>query len=503
LVVPIRLSAAFLAVLILLFALPSAYARRVVRVRHVAETGAVSPSEFANYADSVLGQSDLYGASCSVEIYSLSGDSVVYAKDPDRLLTPASVTKLLTSSAAMDRLGPDYRFTTTCYASGPLIGGTLIGNLILQGGGDPISEIKAADGMGAPILRAWADSLISHGLRRVNGNLVLRTWPCRLESASPRWEVGDVQGGFAPPLDGFGFYSNVCHVAVQPGASVGSGASFVIDPPYAPVHIKSTVATTAPGTVSSLSMQVLPEDTSVIITGEMPLRHTPEFFWAPVQDPAMYFGRAFKLALEKRGIQVDGDVVVDRDAHGGGEPGAVLFVHQSVPLTAVMSIMNKESDNYLAEYVLQALGLEAGGVGDRKAGTEAALNFLRRCGIDRADVVMEDGCGLARQNLISARSLVQLLRAMHTHAYGDAFKSTLSVSGEDGTLSGRLGRDNVGRLRGKTGSMTRVSALAGYFAGNNGEIYAIAFMFNNFRISLPRVRAVQDLILERLAGRVS
>lgn len=497
---------AILCLLALVFLSDSSFARdrRVAHVRSEVRASSVAPSGFASFADSVLGESILFGASYSVEIYSLSGDSVVYARDAERLLTPASVTKLLTSSAALDRLGPDYHFTTTCYASGALMDGMLAGNLILQGGGDPVSEIKVADGTGAPHLRQWADSLAAHGLHHVKGNLILRTWPCRFETASPRWELGDIQGGFAPSVDGFGFYSNVCHIAVQPGAAVGASAEFVLDPPYAPIHIKSGVTTTASGTVSSLMMQVEPEDTSVVISGEIPLKHNPEFFWAPVQDPALYFGRAFRLALEKSGIAIDGDVVVDRMAHGGREPGTVLYVHESAPLSAVMSIMNKASDNYLAEYVLQALGVAAGGEGDRKAGTEAVLKFLRRCGVDPTEVVVEDGCGLARQNLTSAHALIQLLRAMYKHPYANTFQGTLSVSGTDGTLSGRLGGvKNAGKLRGKTGSMTRVSCLAGYLDGDNGEKYAIAFMFNNFRISLPRVRALQDAILERLVQRTS
>ena len=479
-------------------------ARHIVRARRVAESPHVA-GDFPDFADNVLAQEVLYGASCSIEIYSLTGDSVVYSHDADRLLTPASVNKLLTSSAALDKLGPDYRFSTTCTMRGSLgLDGTLAGDLILQAGGDPVSEIKTVDKDIAPHLRAWADSLAAHGLRHVSGNLVLRTWPCQLESAAPGWELSDVQAGFAPPLDGFGFYSNVCHLAVLPGTTEGGNASFEIDPPFAPLHVTSNVVTSPAGTASSLTMQVEPEDTSVIVSGQIPLRHAPEFFWAPVQDPALYFGRAFRIAMESRGIHVDGDVVVDRTGYGAGDFGTVLFVHQSAPLSEVISVMNKESDNYLAEYVLQALAMGAGGVGDRRAGTNAVLNFLQRCGVDRGDVAVEDGCGLAREDLVSARSLVQLLRAMHAHPYGEVFKSTLSVSGRDGTLSGRMGGTKyAGRLRGKTGSMTRVSALAGYLEGNNGEMYAVAFMFNNFRTTLSRVRAIQDQILERLVERPS
>jgi serine-type D-Ala-D-Ala carboxypeptidase/endopeptidase (penicillin-binding protein 4) len=449
---------------------------------------------FWAYADSVLSDNTFSGASWSVQISSVSTGKIVYEKDADRLVAPASVAKVLTSATAISNLGPDYQFATTCLTAGELSStGSLSGDLILQASGDPTAEAKHAS-----ILRSWADSLKAHGLRQVDGNLVMSTWPFTLEGAAPAWGMEDLNAGFAPAVDGFGYNSNVCNLEVLPGNAVGDDVQYVLDPPFAPVHVKSRVVTVAKGNRADLAMQVAPEDTSIIIEGRIPLGDTGKYFWVPVQDPALYFGRAFRAALHAAGITVDGEVVVDRDSQSS-DLSRTLFVHYSPPLSQIVAVMNKESDNYLAEYVLRAASYQSRGTVDRRAGVHAVSQFLERQGIDKRAFYLEDGCGLSRMDLVSARALSQLLIRMHDAPAGDAFKTTLSVAGEDGTLGGRLTEPAYrGRLIGKTGSLTRVSTLAGYLTDTNGEVYALAILCNNFRTTLPYVRAAQDRLLKRL-----
>jgi D-alanyl-D-alanine carboxypeptidase/D-alanyl-D-alanine-endopeptidase (penicillin-binding protein 4) len=457
-------------------------------------------AEFSAFADSVLSEPATAGASWSVQVYSLSTDSVIFERDAERLLTPASLTKLFTSAAALDALGRDFRFYTTVAADGAVDeSGSLQGNLIVLAGGDPTIETKSVDSLGGSVLRAWADSLLALGIRRVRGNIVLRTWPHRPESAPGSWEVGDVNAGFAPPVDGFSFNSNVCHLQVLPASAPGDSARFVLDPPFAPIHLKPRVSTVPAQSGCWLDLQVAPADTTVVIAGEIPLDEDGEFLWISVQDPARYFGLALKDALEKRGIAVDGQVVVDRSVPGSAAPMDELFVHASPQLPAVLSLMNKESDNFASEHVLRALGLAVGGVPDRRSGLDAVLRFAARFGIDKSSLHLEDGCGLSRQNLVSARAVVRLLRAIHVSPDRDVFVSTLAVSGSDGTLVYRLSAPQIaGRIHGKTGTMTQVSNIAGYLQAENGDIFAFAILCNHFANSIHRVRAAQDRLLERL-----
>jgi serine-type D-Ala-D-Ala carboxypeptidase/endopeptidase (penicillin-binding protein 4) len=456
---------------------------------------------FATFADSLLAESEIAGTSWSVEIVSLTGDSIVYEKDPGRLLTPASLTKLFTSAAALDAMGTDFRFATSVATNGTADeSGTLRGDLIILAGGDPTMEVKSVDSLHGPVLRTWTDSLLSLGIRRIHGNIVLRMWPYRLESAPNSWEIGDVNAGFAPPVDGFGFNSNVCHLQVFPASVFGDSARFVLDPPFAPVALKSRVRTVPAASECWLDMQVAPADSTVVIAGDMPLDEDGEFLWLSVQDPACYFGLALKSQLEKRDIAVDGDIIVDRSAPNGTTASRDLFTYSSSPLPAILSLMNKESDNFASEHVLRALGFAVNGVPDRRSGLHAVARFAERCGISKHNLNFEDGCGLSRQNLISAHAIVQLLHALYVSPYRDVYQSTLSVSGKDGTLSYRLSSPALSeRVFGKTGTMTQVSNIAGYFYAENGEIYAFAMLCNHFTTSNRPVRAAQDRLLERLA----
>jgi serine-type D-Ala-D-Ala carboxypeptidase/endopeptidase (penicillin-binding protein 4) len=358
--------------------------------------------------------------------------------------------------------------------------------------------MKAARHLGKPMLYVIADSLKAAGLRHITGNLVLHPWPFEQEGVGQRWEMGDIESGFAPPVDGFGYNSNVCHLAVLPGPTLGSAPSCVLEPDFAPVHVKCLATTGAPGSVPSITMHVEPEDTSVLIQGEIPMKNAGQYLWVPVQDPALYFGRALRDAMEKQGITVDGEVVVDRSVRA--QPaGTPLYTHLSPPLVSVVSVMNKESDNYLAEYVLHALSAHVGGVGRRERGTDAVLNFMARGGIDKHAMVLEDGCGLSRQNLVSARALCRVLEMMAQSPSGEAFKSTLSVGGVDGTLAHRLGgKEFSGRLLGKTGTISRVSSVAGYVTAADGEEFAVAILCNNFKVGFTAVRGAQDRLMEQL-----
>ncbi|MBU1985502.1 D-alanyl-D-alanine carboxypeptidase, partial [bacterium] len=131
-------------------------------------------------------------------------------------------------------------------------------------------------------------------------------------------------------------------------------------------------------------------------------------------------------------------------------------------------------------------------------GLKALERFVGRCGISSKSLHLEDGCGLSRRNAVNARSVVGLLRAMHHHPVAEVFRSTLSVSGIDGTLSYRLSTKNTARrVRAKTGSMTYVSGLAGYAETASGDTVAFAVLCNNFSCSLSRVRWAEDSIIER------
>lgn len=458
-----------------------------------------SLSSYADFVDGLIDQEVLRGASWSILIHALDGDSAVYERDADRRLIPASVAKVVTSAAALDALGPNFRFETVVSTNATLDNeGRLRGDLIVQAGGDPTIGPMYLDSLHSPILSTWADTLRARGVRRVEGNLILRTWPYRLQVFSPDWEVGDVNDRFGPTVDGFGFNSNVCQLAIFPGAFVGARALLTMDPSYAPVEIRSSVTTGTADTQPAVSFRLVPEDTIVYVTGETPLGDDGEYLWISLQNPTLFFGRALLAALLAQGIEIAGDVIVQRGPFL--DYGTPLFIHRSPPLSEVIKLMNKESDNYTSEYVLRAIGAKMNKSGDLRSGLRAAERFLQELGIDERGIYLRDGCGLSRQDLCSARGLVEVLKAMYVHPASEAYIASMSISGTDGTIGFRMASPEMtGRVRAKTGTINHVSNLAGYLFGENGQMFFFAILCNNFPSGYRQhVRYTQDTILERL-----
>jgi len=231
-----------------------------------------------------------------------------------------------------------------------------------------------------------------------------------------------------------------------------------------------------------------------------------------VANPTAFFVHVLHETLLASGIAVSGRPVdidelsilpMDEDLNH-------IFSHFSPPLSEIVVPLNKRSHNLYADQVLRAIAVaKAPEEGEPAAGTaalaieRARLNTFAAAGIDTMRIQLVDGSGLARQNLITSTMTTSLLRYMWNHpdqATREAFIDSLPIGGVDGTLSSRM-RDTAaqGAVRAKTGTMSNVSALAGYVDAANGRTYAFSIMANNYTESSRRVRLIQDRIMEVLA----
>jgi PBP4 family serine-type D-alanyl-D-alanine carboxypeptidase len=453
--------------------------------------GSLFASDPRQTIDSLIALDAARGTSWSVYFATTKDCKEIVSYDKDRMAIPASVTKLWTSAAALDALGPEFRFRTTFYAAGALGGdGALQGDLVVLGGGDPTFEIRTGYGRSKPALDDVAQKLHEAGLRKVRGNILVYGGATPTECAPRVWEIGDLREGFAPAVAGLGFNNNVCNIEIRAGESVGDSVEVRLDPPCAPVNVIRNALTVAPGNDSWIDFLVVPCRDELELRGQIARGDKPQYVWFPLQSPLKYFGLALRDALARRDIEVGG-VVETRE--GKYQNGKQLIEYFSPPLTQMLELINKESDNYTAEYVLRAAGVARHGVGSTEAGLRAVQRFAREAGVTRDDCVLEDGCGLSRQNLVSATALVKMLNRVAASANAQSFESSLSVSGVDGTIGSRLSSDGLlGRVRAKTGTIRHVSALAGYLALDSGEKISFAILANNFRCSRNYIRRIQD-----------
>lgn len=212
-------------------------------------------------------------------------------------------------------------------------------------------------------------------------------------------------------------------------------------------------------------------------------------------DPPLFAAAQMDAALERRGVKV-------RLKPRSGPAGAgkeVLASVDSPPMGRLIALTNKPSDNFFAEMLLKDLALQARGQGTTVGGAKIAAGFARRLG---SGARLVDGSGLSRGNRASPRQVVKLLSEMlevDQKDYDDDFIESLAIAGQDGTLADRMRRGPARwRCRGKTGTLSNVSALSGYCEATSGDTYVFSILMND--VYPTSARRLQDAMLQAIAG---
>jgi D-alanyl-D-alanine carboxypeptidase/D-alanyl-D-alanine-endopeptidase (penicillin-binding protein 4) len=444
--------------------------------------------------DAILAAPGLAGADVGLVVKTLDGDTV-YSRESAGRQQPASNTKLVTSVAAFDVLGPDYRFDTTVHAAGRRSGPVLNGDLYLKGTGDP--TVLAAD------YDALAGQVAAAGVKFVRGKLVADdTWfdDVRL-GTSWAWDdeayyySAQVSALTAAPDTDYDAGSIIIRVA--PGA--GGKAVVTTEPPTDYVKIVNTAVTGAAGSSNTISVDRVHGANTITVTGSIPSGGATTSEWMAVWEPTGYAAALFRAALGKHGVTVLGPTT--RGATPAAAP--VVAARQSMPLSQLAVPFLKLSNNLHAEILVKAMGRKVSGEGTWSAGLAAVAGVLPSYGIDPARLSLRDGSGLSRMDQISPDQLAALLGAARSRPWFPTWHDALPIAGKadrlvGGTLRSRMrGTVAEGRVYAKTGSLTGVSGLSGYVTTAGGEQWVFSMVTNN-SIGV-NVKGVEDAVAVRLA----
>ena len=209
-------------------------------------------------------------------------------------------------------------------------------------------------------------------------------------------------------------------------------------------------------------------------------------------NPPAFAAARLEAALESRGVAVRREAAIGTTPRGAD----VLASVESPRMERLAALTNKPSDNFFAETLIKAIGWQASGKGTTRRGAAAVSGFARRLG---APARIRDGSGLSRGNRATPRRVVRLLRAMQARDEFEAFYSSLSVAGRDGTLSDRMRRGPArGSCHAKTGTLSNVSALSGYCQARSGDVYAFSILMNG--VYPTGARDLQDRMAQAIAG---
>lgn len=445
--------------------------------------------------DAVISQKQFNHLNAGIYAISVSTGEVIYQREADKLLIPASVSKVFTSYSLLKKLGPAATFDTKVYQTGILSKGKLTGDLYLKGGGDPslVSE------------RMWmlVNELVRSGIRTINGNLVADGSffdSIRNPKSRPTYLKDQA---YNAPVGGLSFNFNTTTIYAKPGDKPGDPPVVYTDPENSYIDVVNQAKTGKAGSKNSLMVQrtsFVKGDIgdTVLLRGSIPIGSNEKRFFRNIVNPTLYTAHMFRTFWERRGLVFSGNVIegtVPKNAHQ-------ILSFDSIPIWQIIWGMNKFSNNFVADQLMKKLGAEMWGApGTMKKGLSALHEVLEDIGIPKNAYSISDGSGLTRNTKVTAKQVTRVLQA----AYQDfsvkpEFIASLGIAGEDGTLRRRMpGSLAKGKLRAKTGSLDGVTALAGYVPSLNDEIIAFAILLNDPRGKYGRMTHWADKIALALA----
>ncbi|MGA8037258.1 MAG: D-alanyl-D-alanine carboxypeptidase/D-alanyl-D-alanine-endopeptidase [Candidatus Acidiferrales bacterium] len=429
----------------------------------------------------------------------------VYELNADKFFTPASNAKIFTSSLAFATLGPDFRFRTTLETTARIdAAGKLDGDLVLVGRGDPDLSNRVFpyagkvehDGPVEKILYELADAAIEHGVKQIDGNIVADDSYYPYDPYPAGWNVGDLFFTYGAPVSAISFNDNSFTVEVSPGTNVGDPAVIAVQPAAALGTFTVAIVTSAASDKPNFSVTRQPGTNFIYLRGMIPQGHATVKLDLAMSDSTEIAAVALKQVFEARGVHVAGSAVVhhalppeiynDEDVVLGPAPTPpapdtqVLAEHLSPTLLETVRLANKVSQNLHAELLLRAVAYAKQGFGVTDAGIWAEKDFLNSIGVAVGDVALEDGSGLSGNDLVTPRSLVQVLRYDAQQPWGEGYISTFPVAGIDGTLEGRMKRTTAeGLISAKTGSLSHVRSMSGFATTVRGERLVFSIFGNN------------------------
>ncbi len=454
---------------------------------------------------SLLDNPDLSNAVAGIYVRSCKTGETIFKYNESKNLIPASLTKLFTTATALDYLKSDFKYSTKLYLDGDISkDGEFTGNIIIRAVGDPTLSEKFGTDINL-VLDSWARSISAMGVKKINGNIICDDTYFDAQFYPPGWSVDDLIEAYAAPVSAVSVFDNSIKIKITAGDSVGMKASNSIEPENNFIRVHCDVLTVSQDKPEEISVARNKEFEIIEISGQIPFdsnKTSSTTVELPVLNPTEFLLKLFKEHLANNDIVFTG-ALFDY-ASAGFELNYLdltsLTNYQSPPLASIIRNINTYSNNLAAEMLLKTVGKEGTGKGSFDSGIEMVKKFCSGLGIPSEKLILYDGSGLSRYNLVQPKYVVDLLFKIYFSKQRDVFINSLARPGREGTLKRRITNSSAEkRVFAKTGSMNNVSNLAGYVITADGEYLAFAIMISNFTAPATLAQNIQDLICMRLA----
>lgn len=434
-----------------------------------------------------LTQAGIPLSSVGIWVQPVEGAAASIAVNADQALNPASVMKLVTAFAALERFGPTHSWDTRIATRGEIRAGVLEGDLQIIGSGDPVLSVE----------RVWKllRQVLALGIREVRGDIVLDAGVLRLPVHDPATFDGKGLRPYNSGPHGLLLHFNTLNLTLLPGAA-GRGVTVIPSPPLAGLHIDNQLSASE-GSCGvwheklDARLERQGNGASLVLLGSLPSSCGRRDWSAAPFAPDVYAAALIEGLWAELGGKLGGQV-----RHAPAAAGRPLITDTSMPLADIIREMNKWSSNVIARQLIANLGADDSQSSDMVAsGAMVAKAQLHKVGIDTTGLVIENGSGLSRIERIRADSLGRLLALIWHRPFMPEFMAAMPIAGLDGTARKRLADSPArGQAHIKTGTLNGVRAFAGYVLDRHGRRHVVVMMVNHPQAAASR--AAQDALLE-------
>ncbi|WP_319419760.1 D-alanyl-D-alanine carboxypeptidase/D-alanyl-D-alanine endopeptidase [Pleurocapsa sp. FMAR1] len=433
--------------------------------------------------ENVINRSEFRRSRWGIEVQTLDGESL-YSLNGDKFFTPASSAKLLTTAAVLSALGADYRFRTPIYAVGHPPNLT---SLRLKGQGDPTISSQS--------LKHIVHQLQVLKIKRIE-KLIIDDSYFEPPIINPTWEWLDVHSYFATAVNSTILNQNTVTLILLP-QQIGQPVKFYWSDAIAARQwqVINEAITGALNIPYEIEIDGDLGKPTLQIRGKLAVNEPADVWDLAIVDPDNYFLESLRLYLAQSDIKVTQGIVIDKPNRNKLE--TELMAIASPPMQQIIAKTNQESNNLFAEVLARVLAKEL----NVKTPIEAINKSLNNLGINSEDYVLLDASGLSRQNLVTPKALVTVLRLMSRSKDNQTFRRSLAIAGVNGTLKNRFIDTAIkNNLIGKTGTLTGVDTLSGYLTTSEGKTIVFSILLNNSEQSSQKIRQAIDrvtVILDR------
>lgn len=470
-------------------------------------TSIFSQTDPENLKNQFVSDPSLGNAGIGICVIDLKSGSKIVQHQAKTALPPASTTKLFATASAFEILGENYQPQTRIYAGKEMnTEGIIKGDLWIRGGGDASlgSKYFNADGKESDFLKKWADTLYKSGLRKIEGDVIGDASEFGYKGAPEGWTWNDMGNYYGAGPAGLSIYDNMLRYYFKINNVSGStpvlsktfpvveGLNFNNYIAASPSKGDNSYIFGAPYSLDRFGTGYLQMNTSITVKGSIP-------------DPELQFAEEMRKALVERGIVVSGkskgarnlELAAAWKRYSTGH--TLLYTHTGASVNSIAYWTNLKSVNLFAEQLVCLIGYSKNGDGSTENGLKQMDKYWDPK-ISTTGLYLKDGSGLSRSNAISAEHFCSLLKYMYTSPNAKAFKATLAIAGETGTLSDVCkGQAGHGRIKAKSGTMNRIKSYAGYIDTKSGKELAFAIIVNNYNCSNDALLTKIEKLMNALA----